>query len=366
MKKLLVTLLAVGFVFALSASAFAEDAVLSFYGHARVNSFYSSNNDDSAGGDKGLVHDTLASQFGAWVKKGSIGGRLEFNTQQDGNAITTRRFYGTVDLGGAQLLAGQDSTPLNMYYSAQTGFGDANLLNAGFVFNGRHPMIQLKMGGFTIALVKDHAAALVGAAGNDIDIKMPKIEAAYHFQAGDAFYGDIMGGYQSYVIENTAIASKPTYTITSYVGAIGLGANLGPAFIKATGFYAKNYKEYGLWMLSKTDGTAAYSAGAIYDAASDSIKDMKTIGGGAVIGFKFSPTVIFEAGLGYMSNDSDAPAPTATEKDDNLVYYAQINFNPVPGLYLVPEVGYYDYKKSLTGADQGNMWYAGLKTQISF
>jgi len=364
MKKLLVTLLAVGFVFVLSASAFAEDATWSWYGNARINTFYSSNNDDSALGDKGLVHDALASQVGAWVKKGAIAGRFEVNTQQDGNAVTTRRFYGTADLGGAKILIGQDSTPLNMYYSSQVAFGDANILNAGFVFNGRHPMIQFQIGGFTMALVKDHSAALVGAAGNDVDIKIPKIEAAYHFVAGDAFFADIMGGYQTFQIENTAIASKPTYDVTSYVGAIGFGVNLGPAFIRAGGFYAKNYKDYGLWCLSKTDGTAAYSAGAIYDAASDSIKDMKTIGAGAVVGFKFTPAVIFEAGVGYMSNKSDSPA--ATENDDNMVYYAQVNISPVPGFYVIPEIGYYDYKKNLTGVDQGNMWYAGVKTQVSF
>jgi len=355
MKKLLATLLAVGFVFVLSAPASAADDVgaWSLYGTARVGTWYTSAN-DNAGGDKGLAFDLMNTQLGATVKKGAIGGGYEFGIPSDGNAITTRQLFGTVDFGGAQLLVGQTYTPVNMFYSNQVYGGDYDMLNVGAVFNNRHPMIQLSAGGFKIALVKQ--AVNAGFAPYlDIDQKIPKIEAAYHFQSG-AFFADVMGGYQTYQIEDTV--TKKDLNVNSYVGAIGVGVNMGPAYIRAGGYAGRNTAEYGLWQSGV--------ANAVYDAATDSIKNAKTIGGIGVIGFKASDMLTIEAGIGYLSHDSDRTDIVVVEKDETMVYYGNCVIKVVPGLMLVPEVGVFDYKKSLTGVDEGSMWYAGLKTQVDF
>jgi hypothetical protein len=37
-----------------------------------------------------------------------------------------------------------------------------------------------------------------------------------------------------------------------------------------------------------------------------------------------------------------------------------------PGVYLVPEAGYYDYQDDIYGQDEGYEWYAGAKWQIDF
>ena len=37
-----------------------------------------------------------------------------------------------------------------------------------------------------------------------------------------------------------------------------------------------------------------------------------------------------------------------------------------PGVYLIPEVGDYDYMDDVAGNDQGYQWYAGAKWQIDF
>jgi hypothetical protein len=42
-----------------------------------------------------------------------------------------------------------------------------------------------------------------------------------------------------------------------------------------------------------------------------------------------------------------------------------------PGVYIAPEVGFYDYgeisfKNNLPNIDLGNLWYVGAKWQIDF
>jgi hypothetical protein len=37
-----------------------------------------------------------------------------------------------------------------------------------------------------------------------------------------------------------------------------------------------------------------------------------------------------------------------------------------PGVYVIPEVGYYDYDNSTDGEDAGSLFYLGGKWQINF
>ena len=46
--------------------------------------------------------------------------------------------------------------------------------------------------------------------------------------------------------------------------------------------------------------------------------------------------------------------------------YLQAMITMAPGVFLCPEVGYYDYMDNVAGHDQGNQWYAGAKWQIDF
>ena len=82
-------------------------------------------------------------------------------------------------------------------------------------------------------------------------------------------------------------------------------------------------------------------------------------------GWKFTDTLKFEAGGGYRSDNAD-DAPGFSQKDDSWIVYGQAVITLAPGVYLIPEVGYYDYMDNVAGNDQGYQWYAGAKWQIDF
>jgi hypothetical protein len=82
-------------------------------------------------------------------------------------------------------------------------------------------------------------------------------------------------------------------------------------------------------------------------------------------GLRFTDTLKFEAGGGYRMDNADG-APGYSQKDGSWIVYGQAVITLAPGVYLIPEVGYYDYMDNVAGNDQGYLWYAGAKWQIDF
>ncbi len=97
----------------------------------------------------------------------------------------------------------------------------------------------------------------------------------------------------------------------------------------------------------------------------DDIADVYTLQALIVPALKFTDTLRFEAGLGYRQDNADG-APGFSQKDEEWVAYLQAMITMAPGVFLCPEVGYYDYMDGRDGNDQGNQWYAGAKWQIDF
>ncbi|MGB6012421.1 MAG: hypothetical protein WBI57_14245, partial [Desulfobacterales bacterium] len=53
-------------------------------------------------------------------------------------------------------------------------------------------------------------------------------------------------------------------------------------------------------------------------------------------------------------------------KDQTVQYYANLSYTITPGFFIVPEIGFIDFKDSASGSDQGDFTYGGLKWQINF
>ena len=70
-------------------------------------------------------------------------------------------------------------------------------------------------------------------------------------------------------------------------------------------------------------------------------------------------------GFGFRQDNADG-APGFSQKDELWVAYVQALITMAPGVYLTPEVGYYDYLNGVNGDSQGYQWYAGAKWQIDF
>jgi hypothetical protein len=347
MRKLFVFFVAVAMVGGFAVSALAAE--WSFYGSARMSTFYE-DRDEEAGDDAGTVWDLQGNaRIGATAKAGAIGGGFEY-----GSGPNLRKLYGTWNFGAGELLIGQTYTPLgSMFYSNQVWGADEDLLSIGQCYNGRVPMLQLSMQGFKVALIKPKASDVAGLSG-DIDTTFPKLEMSYSLKT-DAFFVDIYGGFQTYEIE----VGKETYDVNAYVGGIGGGVNLGPAYVKLNGYYAVNHGNYGLY----SGVNSVPERFAVYDAADDDIIDSKSMGGLAVLGFKASDMLTFELGGGYIQHELDIDD---AEKNDAMSAYLNATINIAPGFFVVPEFGVVDWMDDAAGNDQGSMFYGGAKWQINF
>lgn len=383
MKKLYVSMAVVALAFVFVGSAVAAD--WNFYGSARMSTFYT-NLDKEANGtandDTDLGHDLQGnSRIGATVQSGAVGGGFEYGT-----GVNVRKLFGTWNFGSGELLVGQTYTPVTLLLSNQVYNGDNGLLNGGEFYAGRQPMLQLKFGGFKFALVNPEVAALtstttstVAAAPGTVtsvtatsllgrpgvtetDVTLPKLELAYRFK-GDAWFAQIYGGYQTY---DGADAADNGKSITSYVVGVGGAYSWSMVTLKANIYTAQNPTQYGA-----TTATAGAPAGSAYlDPAwnGTDYEDATNMGGLLMAGFTFNDTIGLELGVGYSASERDVSG-IKTEKTV-MTYYVQLPITLADGVFIVPEIGNYDFGDlKVTGAADtklGSLLYYGFKTQINF
>jgi hypothetical protein len=356
MKRLFVLFAALALVAAFAITATAAE--WNFYGSARMATFYEDKDEDSpsfgslqAGDDDGTTWDLQGNaRIGATVNAGKIGGGFEY-----GSGPNLRKLYGTYNFGGGEILIGQTYSPTcDLFYSNQVWAADEDLLSIGQFYAGRNPMIQLKVQGFRLALVKPATATVTGLAGDE-DVTLPKFEASFHLKQ-DAFFMDIYGGYNAYEIETPA----KTYDVDSFVAGIGAGIDVGSAFIKGNAYFARNHEQYGAY-----SGVNPANRSAKYDSVKNEIIDNDSFGALGVFGFKASDKLTFEIGYGYAQYELDEDG---AEADDAMSYYANVTINIAPGFFIVPEVGVVDFGDDGNNPqnDEGKLTYFGAKWQINF
>jgi len=352
MKKLFILFIAAAMVAAFTVPA-AADAEWNFYGSARMQTWYTDDDPDTAGvdSDKGTIWGQQGnSRIGANVKfNDEIGGRFEMS-----DSFGKRLLYGTYNFGGGELLLGQGYTPTTYFYSNSVYNGDGDLLNIGQFYEGRQPMIQLKFPfGLKFAAVTPTSTTF---AGYDTDVTLPKLELSYKFKT-DVFFIDVFGGYQTYDLESTVVGVSDE-DITATVYGVGAGANIGPVFFKLGAHSGTNLGNFaGLW-----DQVGGRNMGATIVAGD--VEDNDAMGYLAVVGFKAGDAATIELGYGYQEFDSNLAGEQA---DETTQAYVNATINITKGFFLVPEIGLVDRKEGATsGADEGDITYFGLKWQINF
>jgi hypothetical protein len=110
---------------------------------------------------------------------------------------------------------------------------------------------------------------------------------------------------------------------------------------------------------------AATSSLPYLSTGGDGVRNVYSWSGLLVGGLKVSDDLKFEAGGGFRSDNADN-APGFSQPDDSWIVYAQAVMTLAPGVYVIPEVGCYDYMDDVAGNDEGYQWYAGAKWQIDF
>jgi hypothetical protein len=346
-----------------------------FYGSSRVQTWYSdrdfgdgtnaSGRDDEDaelqwGTGNGLANN---SRFGARVKAENVSGRVEVqmkaNSDGDpGSYISTesRLLYGEWDFGSGKLLVGKDYTPVSQFVSGQAYNEDLGLLAVGAAYGNRISQLKLTFGGLQIALIEPKTSIITGMTTGDPDAIIPKLEAKWGM-ALEMFSFNLMGGIQYFEIEDAG-PNQEDVDVTSWIIGGDAAVNFGPAYIKGAISYGINWSD-AAWDIT---GLSTGGSFAVFDG-DDDYKDTDSWQGCIVGGFKFTDQVNFEAGLGYRSDDSDVQG---ADEDEAMSLYAQAVISLAQGVWLVPEIGYYDFMDDAAGDDEGDQIYLGAKWQIDF
>ncbi len=359
MKKLFILFIAAAMVAAFTVPAMAE-AEWNFYGSARMGTWYVDEDPDVVGtdSDKGTLWDQQGnSRIGATVKfNDEIGGGFEMS-----DSFGKRKLYGTYNFGAGQLLLGQTYTPTANFWSNSVFDGDGDLLGIGQFYEGRLPMIQLKFGGFKVALVKPNVGTYEEDPGPpavdyDTDVTLPKIDLSFDLKT-DVFFVNAFLGYQTFDLDSSLTTTKDV-SIDSTVYGVGGGANIGPVFFKLGVHAGSNLGDFGAY------NPTGMNNGAVVNPATGKTEDNDALGYLMVVGFKAGDALTFEGGYGFQEYDSGIAGEQA---DEAVQYYVNATINITKGFFLVPEIGLVDLKESeVKGASEGDITYFGLKWQINF
>jgi len=361
MKKLFIIFA----VICLAAPAMAAD--WNFYGSERFKTFSVKQDDDTDAHDASqtntLWDNAANARIGATVKfNDQIGGGFEV-----GNTINKRKLFGTYTFGnGSQLLLGQDYAPSTTFYSGSVFDADGALLGIGEFYEGRVPMIQLKMEGFKIALIKP-TAVNPDATLYNTKTTFPEIEAAYDMKS-DMFHARGFGAYQTYDLDGIA-SGTDDLTVNSYVIGGGGGVVLGALYINLGAHYGQNLGNMGAYAPT-ADGGSDIGLGQYLknEMAIENQNEKDTTGWGfeGVIGFNASDMLTIEAGYGYEYGEEDLD-----NTDGSSLYQMYLNaaITVAPGFMIVPEVGYIEADPETYGASPDpnpSTTYFGAKWQIDF
>jgi hypothetical protein len=376
MKKLI----AIFAVLLLAAPAMAAD--WSFYGSQRVETFYVADDygDFDVNGeddDWGLQWNFQTnSRLGARVKADKVNGHIELGLKgTDGGDIDvgTRRAYGVWKFAdNASLKVGKDYSPVTRFISGQVFDQDAGLLGAGNFYGRRPGGLGLTIGTFNLALLTNAlttsgysgvagsypAAPGVAPTGSDVDNNFPKVEADFMLKLG-SFDLRPFGGFQYFKVSEGASILTDDLDVYSYVIGIDSMVNLGAFYLGGQFSYGINWNNAN-WSSSLVGGTAG--SFALLDGTND-VNDTESMMALLVAGLKFTPTLKFEVGAGYRSDDPDV---SGVDADEMWNIYGQTVITLAPGVFLIPEVGYIDNMDNFAGDDEGYAWYAGAKWQIDF
>ena len=386
MKKLI----AIFAVLLLAAPAFAAD--WAFYGSQRMATFYVADDygDFPVNGEEddwGLQWNFQTnSRLGAKVKADKVNGHIELGLKgTDGGDIDvgTRRAYGTWKFAdNASLKVGKDYSPVTRFLSGQVFGEDAGLLGLGDFYGRRPGQIGLSIGSFDIAFMTNAlntsgysittinngvpttiSAPGVAPTGSDLDNNFPKVEASWMLKFG-SFDIRPFGGFQYFKVastdtteaNNTLVDDLDVY---SYVVGIDSMLNIGAFYIGGQVAYGMNWGNAN-WSGPLVGGSAG--SFALLDG-NDDVKDTTSYSAMLVAGLKFTDTLTFEVGGGYLANDPDVDD---VDKDECWTIYGQAVITMAPGVFLIPEAGYLDKMDNFAGEDEGYQWYAGAKWQIDF
>jgi hypothetical protein len=368
MKKLAILIAAMALV-CFSVPAMAVD--WNFYGSARIETWYTSQNNPGGTDVDGLRWDLQGnSRLGAKIKAEAVNARIELAVSESN--VSTRRIFAVWNFGAGKLKVGKDYTEVDQFISGQVADGDLGLLGVGTQYGSRKAQLGLEFGGFAISF-----SQLEGSK-NDFDAMtegegqhwIPRINAKWGMSFDTWNFG-IQGGYNTFSIKDAQgvigedadgediLSKEKDVDVDSYTIGGNVGTNFGPIGIKAAASYGQNWGNAG-WGIPGNHNGGSF---AWWEPGSSNTKDVESWQAALVGSFKLSDMVSFEVGGGYREDNPDKSGQSISH---SYSLYGQSVIALAPGVYIIPEVSYFAEGTKLAGKREGNTTWVGAKWQIDF
>jgi hypothetical protein len=360
MKKLVILMAAVALV-CFSVPAMAVD--WNFYGSARMATYYTSHNNPGGTDVDGLQWNLQGnSRFGAKIKAESVNAMIEMAVKSDGGGgdVGTRRIFATWNFGAGKLKVGKDYTPVDQFISGQVFDADLGLLGVGTQYGSRKAQLGLEFGGFSISFseLEGDRSQFEDMTEGESQNWIPRIDASWGMSLDTWNFG-IQAGYNTFSIKDASdgIAKPKDVDVDSYTVGGNVGTNFGPVSIKAAGSFGQNWGNAG-WGIPDNFNQGSFAS---WEPGSSNTKDVDSWQAALVGGFKLSDMISFEVGGGYREDVADK-----FKDSTSYSFYGQSVIALAPGVYLIPEAGYFAEGTKKNGKREGNLFYIGGKWQIDF
>lgn len=336
MRKLLVLLAAVAFLFTFTTPAAAD---VSFSGYVAFMTYMEDIDNPSPTKDSSDLNwdkDNICSRLTVKFKEGPVGGLVEVRPF---TANHIRHWWGTWNFGGGTLGIGQFWTPeFSSISSMAYGCGAMDAVDCGG--SVRQPMIQVQFGGLKIAAANPSTGVATGlpAGYTDTETSMPKIMASYNLNLG-GFGLKFYGGFNT--VDARDPATDQGQSIDSNIAGVNATFGTGPVTIKGQVWTGTNAREYGA-------GTTGH-----FQATWDGTKvcDTTFMAYGIDLAFKASDTVKVTAG--YIVGESELDMP-GTYEDETSTMHVNATFALAKGVSITPEYAV---------LDRGDKTTAGTKAE---
>lgn len=349
-KKTVTIALAAGALTALAVPVMADT---SFYGSARMTTFW--NTIDSKGvGTNADFHETLQgnSRLGVNFANGNLGGKVEMGLGKGG--LTTRHMYGTYKFDIGTVLVGQTENPY--YFITSSVANDENVGNGlGSLWDTREPQIKFTMNNGLYV----NAIMPTSDTGAELDAKtsrnyLPKLNIGYEGKVDNFAFG--LGGVGQTYKQTTPTANDTINSVMGYVHGtfksgpaelkfnLGLGQNMGNmGFVKAgSGQTAQRNVRVG------GENTFSYEG---FVQGTYKISDMLNVAGG----------------FAYAADDN-----CHFDKVDNrMQFFVNAPITIAKGFSITPEFSYIDQlddndMKTFASSKGPKEYLVGAKWQINF
>lgn len=334
---------AAGALTALTIPAIAET---SFYGSARMATFYNIADVPATGKTAGFdEHLQGNSTFGMNTDAGEVKGKVELGTGA-GN-VALRLLYGTWNFGAGKLTVGQD---YNSYYlgSAQVHTDDNAFKGYGAQWDTRQPQIRVNLdnGVYFAAIqptgnVSGNDTGANAEANTNVKMYLPKLNIGYAGKAGAIAYNVGVVG--------SSFKNAGDRQITAVLGYVTGSASFGATSLLYSASVSQNAGDMGFTGRAKADAAG---------------KDAIGFEGFLQVSQKISDTITGNAGFGYAGDRMDV---SGAKFNDKMSIFVNAPITLAKNVTVTPEFDYYDQLNNAAGKDENKKAYAlGAKWQINF